>query len=212
MYIPKHFEETRLETLHGLMQSHPFAALVTQAGAELVVNHVPMLLDPSVGEFGMLRCHVARANPLWRQFSASIESVAIFQGPDAYVSPSWYPGKREHGKVVPTWNYAVVHAFGIPRVIDDAAWLLAHVTAMTSVQESRQPQPWKVSDAPTDFIDSMLKAIVGIEMPIAKLSGKWKLSQNRLPADRAGVVTELQSRSDDSSRVMAAWVKDANDK
>jgi transcriptional regulator len=210
MYIPRHFEETRLETLQGLIKSHPFATLVTQGETELIVNHVPILLDTAAGEFGTLRCHVARANPLWQQFSASVPSVAIFQGPEAYISPSWYPSKREHGKAVPTWNYAVVHAFGMPRVIDDAAWLLAHVTEMSALQESKQRQPWKVSDSPPDFIASMVKAIVGIEIPVARLSGKWKLSQNRAEADKLAVIAELESRSDDNSRAMAAWIRQAN--
>lgn len=210
MYIPKHFEENRIEVLHGLIKSHPFATFVMHSGSELVVNHVPMLLDPAAGEFGTLRCHVARANPLWKLLPGDIESAIIFQGPYGYISPSWYPSKRENAKVVPTWNYAVVHAFGTPRVIDDAKWLLAHVTQMTEFQESQQAQPWKVTDAPPDFVDSMVKAIVGIEIPVTKLSGKWKLSQNRLPADRKGVIDTLGSRSDDDSKTMADWVKRAN--
>lgn len=209
MYIPKQFEQLRIEALHGLIEAHPFATLVAQGGSELIVNHLPMLFDAAGEEFGVLRCHVARANPLWQHLSGSAPAVAIFQGPQSYVSPSWYPGKREHGKVVPTWNYAVVHAFGTPRVIDDKDWLLQHVTAMTAKQESGAAQPWKVSDAPADFIDGMLKAIVGIEMPIAKLTGKWKLSQNRLQADRLGVVAALESRSDEDSKTMADWIRQA---
>jgi transcriptional regulator len=212
MYIPKHFEETDLKTLHRLIQSHPFATLVASGADGLEVNHVPMLLSPAEGEFGTLRCHVARANPVWKLFSGGIDAVAVFQGPDAYISPSWYPSKREHGKAVPTWNYAVVHAHGRPRFIDDAAWLLAHVTEMSVLQESRQAKPWKVADAPPDFIDSMVKAIVGIEMPVTKLSGKWKLSQNRPEVDKVAVIETLAARGDDASRAMAEWIKQTDGK
>jgi transcriptional regulator len=210
MYQPKHFEENNRDSVNGLIKAFPFATFITHDGKELVVNHVPMLLDPTAGEFGTLRCHVARANPLWKTLASGVPAVAVFQGPYAYISPSWYVSKRETGKAVPTWNYVVVHAHGTPRVVDDADWLLAHVTEMSSLHEASQRQPWKVSDSPPDFIASMVKAIVGIEMPIARLEGKWKLSQNRIPADREAIIAELGSREDDASQAMAAWVKQAN--
>ncbi len=207
MYLPKHFAETDLGTLHALIKAHPFATLVTHAGGELNANHMPMLLDPAAGEFGTLRCHVARANPVWQQLAEGGEALIIFQGPEAYISPSWYPTKREHGKAVPTWNYALVHAQGQARVIDDRAWLLGHVTEMVGVHEATQPQPWQVSDAPPDFIDSMIAAIVGIEIPIAKLVGKWKVSQNRPAVDKPEIVAALDAQGDERSRAMAALVK-----
>lgn len=209
MYIPKHHEETRPEILHGLMKSHPFAAIVTLGTDGLVVNHMPFLIDSACGELGTLRGHMARANPVWRQFSDSFESIAIFPGHDAYISPTWYPSKHEHGKAVPTWNYAVVHAHGFPRIIEDAAWLLNHVTELSDTHEAAQRLPWKVSDAPQDFIDRMLEMIVGVEIPISKLFGKWKVSQNRPAADRLGVAAALESRNDDRSRAMAALVMQA---
>ncbi|CAN5177277.1 FMN-binding negative transcriptional regulator [soil metagenome] len=209
MYQPKHHEENRIEVLHGLMKSYPFGTIASLGHEGLLVNHMPFLLDPGSGEFGTLRCHVARANPVWQQFSDSVESIVIFQGPDAYVSPSWYPGKHEHGKAVPTWNYAVVHAHGLPRVINDAAWLLDHVTELSNTHEASQRLPWKVSDAPPDYIERMLEMIVGVEMPITSLVGKWKVSQNRPAADRDGVAAGLESRKDEQSRAMAALVRDA---
>ena len=208
MYVAKQFDEDRLEVLHGLVRSHPFATLVTPGESELVVDHIPLRLDAGDGPFGTLRGHVSRANPLWRQPPAAMPSVAIFQGPHAYVSPSWYPSKRAHGKVVPTWNYAVVHAYGLPRFIDDPGWLLQQLTLLTNQHESGQARPWKVSEAPREFIDQMLGAIVGLEIPITQVRGRWKVSQNRAAADRLGVVAGLESRDDDAARAMAALVKE----
>ncbi len=206
MYIPKHFEESRLPVLHGLMRSHPLATLVTAVGDELLVNHIPLFLDSSAGDVGTLRGHVARANPVWKQLSTSAAAVAIFQGPQAYISPSWYPGKQIDGKAVPTWNYAVVHAHGAVRVHDNVEWLRAHVTELTNAHEAERSEPWQVSDAPADYIDRMLTAIVGIELPISKLQGKWKVSQNRSNDDRLGVASGLRSRSDDMSLAMVELV------
>jgi transcriptional regulator len=207
VYVAPHFEETRAELLHGLMRSHPLAAFVTLGASELVVSHLPLLFCAADGEFGTLRGHVARANPLWQQLGGPVDAVAIFQGPQAYVSPSWYPSKQAHGKVVPTWNYAVVHASGRARAIEDPAWLLKHLSELTDEQESRQASPWKVADAPQDFTAQLMQAIVGIEMPVASLRGAWKVSQNRPVADRQGVVAGLQSRHDEPSQQMAALVK-----
>ena len=192
MYLPKHFEETRSEALHELIRAHPLGMLVTLNGAGLQANSVPFILDADpAGGPGMLRAHVARANPLWRETRGDVEALVVFQGPQAYISPNWYASKAEHGKVVPTWNYVMVQARGTLRAVDDADWLRAFVTRLTTKHEAVQAQPWAVTDAPADYIDTMLRAIVGIEIPLTALTGKWKVSQNRPAADRAGVVAGL---------------------
>jgi len=206
MYIPKAHEETRTDVLHDLIKTHPFGSIVTLGQAGLNVNHIPFLIDPSKGEHGTLRGHVARANPIWQDFSNHTESVVIFQGPDAYISPSWYPSKHETGKAVPTWNYAVVHAHGFLNIHEDADWLLQLVSELTERHESTQKLPWKVSDAPADYIEKILAAIVGIEIPISRLVGKWKVSQNRPAADRLGVAAGLQSKNTAASLAMADTV------
>src|ERR1700691_5480943 len=149
MYVPQLHQETDLAVLHALMRSHPLGTWATQADGEIIVNHVPFLVDPSRGPYGTLMCHMARAKSLWQLFSKTIPSVIVFQGPNTYISPSWYPSKQAHGKVVPTWNYAVVHAHGIPVVFQDQTWLLDHVTRLTACHEGAQLLPWKVSDAPS---------------------------------------------------------------
>jgi transcriptional regulator len=209
MYVPKLHEETDLTVLHGLMRSHPLGTWATQAEGEIIVNHVPFLVDPARGPYGTLMCHVARANNLWQSFSKTIPSVIVFQGPNTYISPSWYPSKQAHAKVVPTWNYAVVHAHGIPVVFQDQAWLLDHVTRLTESQEGKRVLPWKVSDAPSDFIEQMTKQIVGIEIPISGIAGKWKINQNRSTADRLGVVAGLRAQGDPKSVEMASLVEQA---
>ncbi|MCG3188373.1 MAG: Protease synthase and sporulation protein PAI 2 [Burkholderiaceae bacterium] len=203
MYLPAHFEEARPEVLHALVRAHPLATWVVQAGGGLLVNHIPFMLDADRGPHGTLVGHVARANPVWRSPGPSI---AVFQGPQAYISPSWYPSKREHGKVVPTWNYAVVHAHGTPRAIESPAEVLAIVTRLTQTHEAGSAVPWAVSDAPADYIAQMLKAIVGIEIPLERLVGKWKASQNRGVPDRLGTVAGLRQRGDAQSLAMAALV------
>ena len=207
MYVPKSFEENDPVVLHALIRAHPLGAWVTPCDGELVANHLPFLLDPTRGAHGTLVGHVARANAVWRSFSTAVESVVIFQGPEAYITPSWYPAKQEHGKVVPTWNYAVVHAHGMPRVIEDGDWLLAHVTELTNVHESAEALPWKVADAPAGFIESLTAGIVGVEVPIARLVGKWKANQNRSEADRTGVAAGLQTRGGPAASGMASLVK-----
>jgi transcriptional regulator len=209
MYLPKYHEETRIEVLHELMRSHPLGCIVTLGKEGLVANHIPFLLDPADGEFGTLKGHVARANPLWQDFSSNVESLVIFQGPQAYVSPNWHPSKHEHGKVVPTWNYAVVHIHGIPRAIDNPQWLLQQISELSDTHEASQKLPWKVADAPKDFTERLLDMIVGIEIPISKLAGKWKVSQNRTQSDRLGIAAGLASRNDDESRAMSALIMQA---
>ncbi len=206
MYVPKHHEETDIAVLHALVRSHPLGAWVTHGDEELLANHIPFLLDSSQGEHGTLVGHVARANPIWQAFSTTVPSLVIFQGAETYITPSWYPSKHAHGKVVPTWNYAVVHAHGLPRAIEDHDWLLQHLTQLTDTHERGQALPWKVSDAPLDFTERLMDAIVGIEIPISKLSAKWKVSQNRPEPDKLGVVAGLLARGDEQSKEMAALV------
>ena len=208
MYLPKHFEETRVEVLHGLVRAHPLGALVTLGAGGLEANHIPFEIDSDPAPFGTLRGHVARANPVWRELSQSADALVIFQGPATYVSPSWYPTKQEGGKVVPTWNYAVVHAYGPLRAVDDPAWLRAFVERLTNRHESGRTAPWHVTDAPADYVDKMVTAIVGIELPVTRLLGKWKTSQNRPARDRAGVVAGLEQDGGDAARAMAALVRE----
>jgi len=208
MFLPKHFEETRVEVLHGLVRAHPLGALVTLGAGGLEANHIPFEIDSDPAPFGTLRGHVARANPVWRELSRGADALAIFQGPATYVSPSWYPTKQEGGKVVPTWNYAVVHAYGPLRAVDDPAWLRAFVERLTNRHESGRTAPWHVTDAPADYVDKMVTAIVGIELPVIRLVGKWKTSQNRVARDRAGVVAGLEQDGGDAARAMAALVRE----
>jgi transcriptional regulator len=196
MYRPSHFREDRPEVLHSLIRTHPFAQLITAGEQGLAANPLPMLLDPQASENGTLRGHLARANDQVAALRAGGQALVIFQGPQAYISPSWYPSKAEHGKVVPTWNYAAVHAWGAPRVIDDAVWLRRLIEDLTVSQEQHRPKPWAVGDAPEDFIDTMVKAIVGIEIPIDRIEGKWKVSQNRSEPDRRGVAEGLRAEAD----------------
>jgi transcriptional regulator len=207
MYIPAHYQESSVSVLHALITAHPLGTWVTPGDEGLIVNHLPFLIDESRGDFGTLVGHVARPNPVWKQFSRSVPSVVVFQGAESYISPSWYPSKAETGKAVPTWNYAVVHAHGLPSVFEDRDRLLAHVTRLTETHEASLETPWRVTDAPADFIDAMLKGIVGVEIPIASLTGKWKVSQNRSDADRRSVVDALQQKGDDRSRAMADLIE-----
>ena len=202
MYEVEAFREDRIEVLHALIKAHPLATLVVTTALGLEANHIPLWIDPEPTPFGTLRGHVARANPVWRTFNADAEVLAVFQGPQGYITPSWYPSKAQHGKVVPTWNYAVVHAHGPLKIVDDAEWLRKLVMRLTESQESPRAKPWHVTDAPSDYIDTMLKAIVGIEIPLRRLQGKWKMSQNRLPQDRDGVIAGLEKRGDAAGQAM----------
>jgi transcriptional regulator len=189
MYLPKHFEQNDAAVLAAAMHEHPLATLVIATPAGPTADLIPLEYHPQLGSHGTLRGHVARANPLWRHAGAA--ALAVFHGPQAYVSPNGYPSKREHGKVVPTWNYTMVQARGTLRAIDEAPWLRALVGRLTERHESTQPAPWAVSDAPDDYVQKMLGAIVGIEIALTSLVGKWKVSQNRDAADRAGVAAAL---------------------
>jgi len=207
MYIPAHCQESHVSVLHALIEAHPLGTWVTQGDEGLIVNHLPFLIDGSRGDFGTLIGHVARPNPVWKQFSRTVPSVVVFQGAESYISPSWYPSKAETGKAVPTWNYAVVHGRGLPMVFEDRERLLAHVTRLTDTHEAALENPWHVTDAPADFIDALLKGIVGVEIPLTSLTGKWKVSQNRSDGDRRHVVQSLEEQGDDRSRAMAALIE-----
>ena len=203
MYVPKFNDEKDITVLHSLVKSKPLGAWSAIANGEIVVNHIPFVLHENSGEFGTLVGHVARSNGIWQAFSTEVDSVVVFQGDQAYISPSWYPSKHKHGKAVPTWNYIVVHAHGIPRTIEDPQWIRQHVNELTDIHESGQQLPWKVSDAPEDYIDKLIGVIVGIEIPITKLTGKWKLGQNRPTADKMGSIAGLMSGDDPQSHGLA---------
>lgn len=190
MYRPPHFREDRLDVLHAAMRTHPLATLVTHGPEGLTANHIPFLIEDG-GEWGVLRAHLARANGQLEQLRAGGEALAVFQGPQAYVSPSWYATKAETHKVVPTWNYVAVHCWGAPRVIEDAEWLRDQIGRLTRAQEEGRAEPWAVEDAPADYVAAQIRGIVGLEIPIARIEGKWKASQNRSDADRAGVADGL---------------------
>ena len=215
MYLPALTAEPDRQTLHALIDAHPLGTWVTQGEGGLNADHVPFLLDRDVGAHGTLVGHVARANPVWRTLlqTPAAESLIVFQGPQSYISPSWYAAKQEHGKVVPTWNYAVVHAYGVARPIEDRAWLRRLVGRLTDVHEAtlRRTRPWQVTDAPADYIDGMLNAIVGIEVSITRLVGKWKVSRNRPEADRQGVAAGLNAEGGDAAVSMAALVRQTID-
>lgn len=207
MYLPNHFEETRPDRLHGFIGAHPLGLLITQGSQGLVANPIPFLLQTQRGAKGTLIGHVARANPVWREVAASTvagaagaagaaQALVVFQGAQGYISPGWYPAKQEHGKVVPTWNYSTVQARGPLQVHDSPDAVRAVVHALTSHFEAGQRAPWAMVDAPADYIDAMLRAIVMIEVPIVELVGKFKLSQNRSSADRLGTEAGLQERGE----------------
>lgn len=187
MYQPAHHREDRIEVQHDLIRRHPLGLLISTGASGLVANPVPFVLLAEAGAKGTLQCHVARANPQWKEVEATNECLIVFQGADSYITPSWYATKRETGKVVPTWNYATVHAWGRPRIVEDAEWLRLQIDALTRMQEAPRRQPWAVDDAPEPFVAAMIRGIVGIEIPIARIEGKWKVSQNRPEPDRAGV-------------------------
>jgi transcriptional regulator len=206
MYQPAHFREDRLEVHHELIRQNPLGMLVSAGAGGLVANPIPFLVDETEGALGTLRCHIARANPQWKDLGGLAECLVIFQGADHYITPSWYATKAESGKVVPTWNYATVHVWGAPRIIEDPAWLRAQVDALTRSQEDTRPEPWAVGDAPDSFVAAQLRGIVGIEIAIARIEGKWKVSQNRSPADQAGVRDGLASgggKAGDMARLVA---------
>ena len=226
MYIPPHFNEERVEVLHQLIREHGLATLVTYGPSGLIASHVPLVLDTSsvgadadaaasagvgAAHLGTLRGHLSRANQQWRDYSPEVPALAIFAGPQHYITPSWYPAKAEHGKVVPTWNYIVVHAYGRLETYDDRESLLANVEALTTHHEAKRAEPWKVSDAPASYVDAQLKGIIGISLRIDRLEGKWKISQNRSAADQASVAAALHDAGSDASVARAQSMNESID-
>lgn len=205
MYIPSHFNEDHTETLHDLIRQGGLATLVSMTADGLFASHAPLMLDPNPAPYGTLIGHLAKANPHARAADSAIQTLVIFHGPDGYITPSYYAAKKEHGKVVPTWNYAAVHAYGTLEVFDDPTQLLQVVTRLTSQYETPRAQPWAVNDAPADFVQAHLRGIVGIALTITRLEGKVKMSQNRRAADISGVIDGL--RQDDQSELADAVVK-----
>jgi transcriptional regulator len=207
MYVPSHFAQTDVQALHGFIREQPLGAMVTVSAGRLDANHIPFLLHDDPAPHGTLHGHVARANPVWREAATDTETLVIFQGAERFISPSWYATKRETQKVVPTWNYVVVHARGPLRFVDDPAWVRAHLEQLTREHEGSRAEPWHVTDAPADYIDKLVTAVVGLEIPIASLTGKWKVSQNRPERDRAGVVEGLTREGTPAADAMADLVR-----
>ncbi len=202
LYVPPHFKQPDLAVLHDAMRSAGLVTLVSLGADGLIASHVPMLLDAEAGPYGTLVGHLAKPNPQGRGVAAGVEALAIFQGPDAYITPNWYATKREHGKVVPTWNYVAIHAYGPLELFDDADRLLDVVTRLTDRHEGPRDAPWAVTDAPPEFIQAHLKGIVGFRLPITRLDGKWKMSQNRPAADRTGVADGLRAEGREDVAVL----------
>jgi transcriptional regulator len=205
--MPAHFRQEDRAAAYELIRRVALAELVTWDGAAISASTIPMLLDERPGEPGSLLGHVARGNPQWSSFDQRVEALAIFRGPQAYVSPSWYPTKAEHGKVVPTWDYATVHLHGTLVVHDDDEWKRALVTRLTDVHESERARPWSVADAPAEYVAGQLRAIVGIELQITRLEAKWKLSQNQPARNRAGVIAGLEQDAGASALEIAAMIR-----
>jgi transcriptional regulator len=211
MYIPPQFKEDRVAVLHDAIRRAGLATLVTVGADGLLASHVPMLLSPDPPPLGTLRGHIAKANAQWRDAGRDQQALAILLGPDAYISPSWYATKRQTGKVVPTWNYIAIHASGRVRFFHDPEQLLALVTQLTSTREAGRPEPWAVSDAPPEFIRAQLQGIVGFELPVARLEGKWKMSQNRPVEDRDGVIEGL-TRDGETAGAAVARIMEGTDR
>lgn len=207
MYVPTHFREDRLPVLHEAIRRFGFGTLVTHGPSGLEASHIPLLLDDSQGPFGALYGHLARPNPQWKGIGSGTPALAIFLGPNTYISPSWYPTKQETGKVVPTWNYLAIHAYGEVGTFDDPERMREHVTQLTRTHESARPAPWAVSDAPSEFIDSMLRGIVGVVIRITRLDGKWKMSQNRPGQDQASVLERLMGEGGPDQAAVADIIR-----
>jgi transcriptional regulator len=205
MYRPDHFRVEDVRQMHALMRARPFAALVSAGASGLYASHLPTVLKDG-GAYGVIECHLARANPHCKELGEVSEALMIFQGAEGYITPNWYASKAQSGKVVPTWNYAVVHAYGRPEVMNDADWLRRHVGELTAQQESSESKPWAVSDAPATYVNAMLRGIVGFRFAITRIEGKWKMSQNREMQDREGVVRGLRQRSQGDDLEIADYV------
>jgi transcriptional regulator len=203
MYVPTHFKEDRIAVMHDAIRKYGFGTLVTSSEKELEASHLPMLVDSEPAPYGTVLGHLARANPQWQRVKPGMQALAIFLGPNTYITPSWYPTKQQNGKVVPTWNYLAIHAYGTMSFFDDRDELRAHVSRMTDTHETPRDAPWAVSDAPPDFVDGMLRAIVGFKLCITRLEGKWKMSQNRPAQDVSGVLEGLAREDGDGHRPVA---------
>ncbi|MDD9905481.1 MAG: FMN-binding negative transcriptional regulator [Rhodospirillaceae bacterium] len=210
MYVPEKFRVDDIDVLHNTMRQIGAAAVVGKGPDGIVATHVPIELDTEAGAKGVIRCHFARPNPHAEAIAAGAELLLIFQGPQGYVTPSWYPSKHRTGKAVPTWNYIAIHAYGTAKTVDDPDWLKAHLAALTDHFESPYAVPWKLEDAPDGFIDGMCRAIVGIEVEVTRLEGKWKLNQNKAATDAFGVVNGLRAEGGDANNAMADLVLEAN--
>ncbi len=208
MYMPAHFAQTDLDVMRDLIRRHPFAVMVSQGPSGPIIDHLPFELTESGSGYGKLSGHVARANPVWRELSDESESLIIFQGGQAYVSPSWYPTKQQTGRVVPTWNYRVVHARGTLRAVQDKTWLVSHLQRLTDQMEAGFTQPWSLKEAPEAFINGLVDSVVGVEMEIQHLSGKWKLSQNRSIEDQNGIAAGLRSQGMSDAQELAIAMSD----
>lgn len=206
MYTPKYHALTNVAAMRAHIAEYPLGAWVCMAQSQLMANHIPFVLDVQHGAHGRLLGHVSRANPVWRQLADGAPSVVMFMGPHAYITPSWYPGKHQHGKVIPTWNYVTVHAHGMARAIEDTEWILDVINRLTDAQESRRDTPWRVSDAPAAYIDQMLKAVVGIEIKIERLEGRLKVSQDEDKQDRLGAVEGLRRTSHAPAQILSGLV------
>jgi len=207
MYEPLPHRQDDLAAQHALIRSHPLGLLISHGAQGLEANAIPFLVDPAASRLGTLQAHMARANGQWRALQEAEEALVIFQGADHYITPSWYATKRETGRVVPTWNYVMVQVRGRPKVIEDAGWLRAQIEALTNRQEGARAAPWAVGDAPDDFVAAQIRQIVGVEIEIADIKGKWKVSQNRKTEDRAGVVAGLLADRDEGAAEMAAIIE-----
>jgi transcriptional regulator len=211
MYNPSTFVENRIEVLHSFIRQHSFAFVLTNGVEVPQTSHVPTVFHPDEGPHGIIRFHLARANPHWKVLQ-SMPVLIVFSGVEHYITPSWYPSKRQHGKVVPTWNYTEVHARGTARLIEEHDALLRHLHSLTNQNEQAFEQPWSVNDAPRDYIEGMTKAIVGVEVAVESLEGKWKLNQNRIDADRFGVIEGLRTAGSSEGREMAQLMGDREEK
>lgn len=211
MYLPKHFEERDPERLRSLIRRYPLGSLVTATASGLDANHIPFVFADTGSAAHTLHGHIARANPLWREGVRDASALVLFRGPDSFISPSWYPSTREHASVVPTWNYAVVHVHGVLRFVDDAGWVRSHVDALTREHEEQRRPSWVVTDAPADFVDKLVAAVVGIEISITQMVGKWKVSQNRSISDRTGVIEALEREATPSGIAVAALMRETLD-
>lgn len=206
MYLPAYHREERLALQHDLIRAFPLGLLVVEGKDGMIANPIPFFLDADAAPKGLLKAHAARANPFWRDYDAAKEALVVFQGPQCYVSPNFYASKKETGKVVPTWNYVCVQAYGRLKVIEDKDWLVDQLRGLTAVHEATQDKPWSIDDAPPDFTAAMLQAIVGLEIEISRIEGKWKMSQNRLPGDRESLVAALRQMPDQNAAAVAALV------